>query len=102
MRRSRRYGAEAGLASIANPAFSKIAAIWPCSADARSAGVLLAGMGFRGRAGRSIVPRAPKQVPRAVSNRSSEADKLIGQLTKEPVAPEPKLAEPSEPDLTES
>ncbi len=41
-------------------------------------------------------------MPRAVSNRSSEADKLIGQLTKEPVAPEPKVAEPREPDLTES
>jgi hypothetical protein len=48
------------------------------------------------------VPRAPKQVPRAVQNRTSEADKLIGQLMKEPVAPEPAVTVPSEPDLTES
>jgi hypothetical protein len=69
--------------------------------DAGQGGVLLACMAFRGRAGRSIVPRAPKQVPRAAPNRSDDADKLIGQLTKKQPAAEPVAAEPREPDLTE-
>ena len=44
----------------------------------------------------------PKQAPRPARNRSDEADKLIGQLTKKQPAAEPAAVEPSVPDLAES
>lgn len=43
-----------------------------------------ADMAFRGRVGRSIVPRKNVAQPAAKPQRQAEADKLIGQLTREP------------------
>lgn len=59
-------------------------------------------MAFRGRAGRSVVPPTPKNAPKP-RNRNSDADKLIGQLTRvrEP-QPEVVVTDVTDPDLAKS